>query len=361
MRIDYEALAPSQKRSLARPYTVGSLFAGVGGFCQAFKNAGFDVTWANELDSFAAKTYRHNHPDVRLLEKSIVELSVIGDSLESVDILTAGFPCQPFSVAGDKLGFNDPRGRLFFEVIRLLKEFGAERPKIVLLENVKNLMHHDKGKTFAKVMDEIQAAGYWFMQKNTAVLNTCVHTDIPQNRERLFMVAFSWDAFSYNDFSFPLPMPTKRNRTEFLDLHQKGPEELYFDPDSKYGKMFVDSMANGDPDSVYLLRKYFVRENKSDTFFTLTANMGEGGHNVPVIRDNWGIRKLTPEECSRLQGFRDSFFSFPDEISRTQRYRQMGNAVTVDLIEKLAKECYRQLEQHANKEEDEYRLALSAE
>ncbi|CAE6689445.1 Modification methylase HhaI [Paraburkholderia domus] len=345
MKIEHDVLATPEPSQVAA-YTVGSLFAGVGGFCRGFKNAGFNVVWANELDPYASKTYRHNNPDVRLIEKSVAELSVNGDHLQPVDVLTAGFPCQPFSVAGDKMGFNDPRGKLFFEITRLISEFGTERPKIIVFENVKNLLHHDKGKTFAKMMDEVQGAGYWFMQKNTAVLNTSLHTDIPQNRERLFMVAFSWDAFSYNDFEFPAPVEIKRARTTFLDLHKKGPDELYFDPDSKYGKMFVESMANGDPDSVYLLRKYFVRENKSDTFFTLTANMGEGGHNVPVIRDEWGIRKLTPIECSRLQGFRDEEFSFPEDVSRTQRYRQIGNAVTVNLIEKLATECRRQLEQH---------------
>jgi DNA (cytosine-5)-methyltransferase 1 len=347
MKIEHDVLKTVAHRTSQVGYTVGSLFAGVGGFCRGFKNAGFDVVWSNEFDVYASRTYQHNNPEVRLIEKSITELSVIGDNLQPVDVLTAGFPCQPFSVAGDKLGFNDPRGKLFFEIIRLLNEFGADRPKILLFENVKNLLHHDKGKTFSKVMDQIQSAGYWFMHKNTAVLNTSMHTDIPQNRERLFMVAFSWDAFDYNDFIFPAPVEEKRARTDFLDLHKKGPDDLYFDPESKYGKMFVESMAAGDPDSVYLLRKYFVRENKSDTFFTLTANMGEGGHNVPVIRDSWGIRKLTAEECARLQGFDEKNFSFPEEISRTQRYRQMGNAVTVDLVEKLAEECREQLDRHA--------------
>jgi len=340
--------------------TVASLFAGIGGFCQAFKNQDFRVVWANEYDSFAAKTYRHNYAGTRLLEKSIVDLSTIKDNLEPVDVLTAGFPCQPFSVAGDKKGFNDPRGKLFFEIIRLLKEFGKNRPKILLLENVRNLLTHDNGKVFSRISDEIQSAGYWFMPYNHAVLNTRIHSDIPQNRERLFMVAFSWDAFDYSDFSFPEPALKLRDRREFLSLGEKADPDLYFDEDSQYGKLFAESMASGSPDSVYLLRRHYVRENKSDTFFTLTANMGGGGHNVPVIRDEWGIRQLSPRECLRLQGSSDDQFSFPPDLSKTQQYRQIGNAVTVPLVEKLAKECKHQLEKNLKKELYDYRLELSS-
>jgi len=323
-------------------FTVASLFAGIGGFCRAFQNAGFQVTWANENDPFAVSTYRHNYPSVELFDKSIEHLSVIKDHLTPPDVLTAGFPCQSFSVAGSKRGFDDPRGKLFFEIIRLIREFGGDRPKILVMENVRHLLEHNKGKTFTKIVDEIQAAGYWFMPRNSEVLNTRIHTDIPQNRERLFMTAFSWDAFDFNDFEFPQPVKHRRVKSSFLDLHQKADADLYFDEESKYGRMFVESMASGDPESVYLLRKYFVRENKSDSFFTLTANMGEGGHNVPVIRDKWGIRKLSPRECLRLQGFEDDF-EFPADLSRTQQYRQIGNAVTVSVVEKLAVECVRQL------------------
>jgi DNA (cytosine-5)-methyltransferase 1 len=341
--------APTQSLVVASPvgnpepaFTVASLFAGIGGFCRAFQNAGFRVTWSNENDPFAVSTYRHNYPNVDLFDKSIEQLSVIKDHLTPPDVLTAGFPCQSFSVAGSKKGFDDPRGRLFFEIIRLIREFGPDRPKILVLENVRHLIEHNKGKTFAKVVDEIQGAGYWFMPRNSQVLNTRIHTDIPQNRERLFMIAFSWDAFDFNDFQFPQAMQHRRPKNSFLDLHLKADADLYFDEESKYGRMFVESMASGDPESVYLLRKYFVRENKSDSFFTLTANMGEGGHNVPVIRDKWGIRKLTPRECLRLQGFGDDF-EFPADLSRTQQYRQIGNAVTVSVVEKLAAECARQL------------------
>jgi len=324
--------------------TVASLFAGIGGFCLAFKNAGFRVVWANENDQYATQTYKHNFPEVRLLTHSVRELSVVRDSLEAVDVLTAGFPCQPFSVAGAKEGFNDPRGKLFFEIMRLVREFGSQKPKLILLENVRNILDHNNGKTFSRIVEEIQSAGYWFQKSNAAVLNTKEHTDIPQNRERVYMIAFSWDHFDTSDFVFPKPILEKRSVRDFLDLGHKALDELYFDEDSKYGRMFMESMKNGDPDSsTYLLRRYYVRENKKDEVFTLTANMGDGGHNKPVIRDPWGIRSITPEECLRLQGFPTDSFKFPDSVSRTQRYKQVGNAVTVSLVEKLATECAKQL------------------
>jgi DNA (cytosine-5)-methyltransferase 1 len=324
-----------------RTFTLGSLFAGIGGFCRAFSNTGFRVVWANENDPFAVKTYEHNYPDVKLYSKSITDLSVLNDALEKVDVVTAGFPCQPFSVAGNKQGFADPRGRLFFDIVRILKEYGKDRPKVLLMENV-NLLYHDNGKTFSRIMQEIQTSGYWFKPRNVAVLNTKDHTCIPQNRERLYMVALSWDAFDSNSFVFPEPVEELKDARDFLDLNKRADPEYYFDTHSKYGKLFAEKIASGSPESVYLLRRWYVRENKNNCAFTLTANMGEGGHNVPVIRDKWGIRKLTPRECLRLQGF-DEDFSFPDGLSKTQQYRQIGNSVTVPLVERLAAECLKNL------------------
>ncbi len=116
--------------------TVGCLFAAIGGFCRAFEAVGASVAWANEKDGFAAETFRLNFQHVRCIEKDIESLSVKADGLEPVDILTAGFPCQPFSVAGEKRGFQDERGLLFLHIIRIIREFGASKPKVLLLENV---------------------------------------------------------------------------------------------------------------------------------------------------------------------------------------------------------------------------------
>jgi DNA (cytosine-5)-methyltransferase 1 len=321
-------------------FTIGELFAGLGGFGLAFESLAFRVEWAVDNDNFAMSTYRRNFPAVRCIEKDIKDLSVLGDALSEVDVLTAGFPCQPFSVAGHKRGLDDPRGRLFFEIGRILREFRSRRPKIVLLENVRGFLMHDRRRAFTRLRHELQSAGYWFGPENVAILNTAVHTKIPQNRERLFMVAFSSAGFDYNDFEFPEPVMEKMDVRELLDADKKAPEQYYFDTDAnRYGRMFKTEIERGNPGSIYLLRRSYIRENRNGESFTLTANMGDGGHNVPVIQDEWGIRRLTPTECGRLQGMDENRFEFPIELSDTQRYKQIGNAVTVPLVAKLAARC----------------------
>ncbi len=325
--------------------TVGCLFAAIGGFCRSFEQCGAKVLWANEKDRFARDTFVANFPHVRHLHKPVEELSVDGDDLEPVDILTAGFPCQPFSVAGEKKGLKDERGLLFLHIIRLLNEFGENKPKILLLENVQHFRNHDDGKTFLRVQTEIKKAGYWFSDKNAEILNTATHTNIPQNRERIFMVAFSYDHFSSNTFTFPEPLPegSLRKVKDFLDLDHKAEASLYFKPESQYYPMFVEAMAKGRKDSVYQLRRSYVRENMSGMCFTLMANMGDGGHNIPVIKDRWGIRKLTPRECARLQGYEDEWFKIPPHLSRSQVCKQIGNSVTIPLVKRLAEACIRSL------------------
>ncbi len=335
--------------SASRSYTVASLFAGMGAFCKAFRDEGFEVAWANENDQFAVDTYRWNFPNTKIHAKSIEDLSTVADGLARVDVMTAGFPCQPFSVAGSKGGFKDRRGRLFFEIARLLAEFGRDRPKILLLENVPYVINHDRSRTFSRIIQEIQWAGYWFLPRNCAVLDTRIHTDIPQQRERLYIAALSWDHFDTNDFRFPERVAENRDYREFLDLNERAEDWCYFSTDSKWGQLFTEAMEAGDPQRVYHLRRYYVREIKRPMVPTLTAHMGDGGHNVPVIRDPWGIRKLTPQECLRLQGIDVEQFVFPPELSRSQKYKQIGNAVTVPLARKLAAECRRQLDHTARR------------
>lgn len=318
--------------------TVGCLFAAIGGFCKAFQQEGATVLWANDKDRFAAETFRLNFTDVRYIEKPVEDLSVHADRLPPVDVLTAGFPCQAFSIAGEKRGFDDPRGLLFLDIVRIIKEFGKNKPKILLLENVKNLKTHDKGRTFKRIQAEIQKAGYWFSDANARMLNTADYTDIPQNRERLFMVAMSQTHFAANSFVSPDPSPLAKRRLvrSFLDLHKKADPSFYFTPDSQYYDMFREAIEEGGSEHVYQLRRSYVRRNMSGMCFTLMANMGEGGHNQPVVKDRWGIRKLTPRECARLQGYEDSWFQIPSSLSNSQIYKQIGNSVTVPLVARLA-------------------------
>ena len=155
------------------------------------------------------------------------------------------------------------------------------------------------------------------------------------------MVAYSCNDFVANTYEFPEPMPdgSLRKVKEFLDLDRKADDVLYFKRSSQYHPMFVEAMKKGGRDSVYQLRRSYVRENMSHMCFTLMANMGDGGHNIPVIRDRWGIRKLTPRECARLQGYDDSWFQIPNDISRSQICKQIGNSVTIPLVTRLANNC----------------------
>lgn len=320
-------------------FSVASLFAGMGGFSLAFKRRGFIPTWANELDKFAGQTYRFNNPEVRLVECDIREFSPAKQGLNPPDVLTAGFPCQPFSCAGDRRGFEDARGTLYAEIVRILREYGPDRPSILLLENVSNLLVLDGGAVYSKIENDLKAVGYWILPYNVRCLNTRIHTDIPQNRERVFIAALSTAVFRGGRFSFPEPEPHTRPIYEFLDFSKRAEDYYYFDVEkNRFGSMIMEHVRQGNPRSIYQLRRSYVREHRSFVP-ALTANMGNGGHNVPVVLDPWGLRKLTPSECASLQGFVGNDVAFPSDLSRVQVYKQIGNSVTVPLVEKLANAC----------------------
>ncbi len=301
---------------------VGGLFAGIGGIELGFKKAGFSISWANEIDKNAAETYRKNH-DHKLFEKDLKELQT--NEVEKVDILTGGFPCQAFSVAGHRKGFKDDRGNVFFEILRFIDDLA---PKVVFLENVKNLQGHDEGRTFEIILKELQDRGYYVSYK---VLNSAEYANVPQNRERIYIVGFK-DKQAHNDFTFPKPI--KLTKT-INDLLEDEVEEKFYYNKSKYYTQLKEEMKNHD--TVYQWRRKYVRENKSKLCPTLTANMGTGGHNVPLVIDKKDIRKLTPRECARFQGF-DENFKLCDTIAPSHLYKQIGNSVTVPVIEAIAKE-----------------------
>lgn len=323
--------------------TVGSLFAGIGGFCKAFELEGAKVLWANDNDKYTKITYEANYKN-RFILKDIEDLSVSGDELEPVDILTAGFPCQPFSIAGRRNGFDDPRGNVFWEIIRIVNEFGKDKPKIIFLENVKNFRNN---KYLRHVIEGLDDAGYWFDERFARVLNTKDYTYLPQNRERLFMIALNKQYFDNVPPKFPKSRIHKNSSPyDFLHTDKVVDEKYYFKQTSQYYPMFKEKMDEYDTNekkNIYLLRRWYVRPYLNGATPTLTANMGTGGHNVPVIRDQWGIRKLTIQECSRLQGFHENWFKIPKNISRAQIYKQIGNAVSVPLIRKMAKILIREL------------------
>jgi len=302
-------------------FKVASLFAGVGGIDLAFQNAGFKIEWANEIDKRACETYSKNFKH-KIICDDIKNLKT--SNLSKVDILTAGFPCQAFSIAGLQKGFDDERGSIFYEVMRLVKDL---KPRILFLENVKNLKSHNKGETFKHIISEIEKAKY---KVKYQVLNTCEYSQIPQNRERIYIVCFQ-NQKDHDAFEFP---EKESGKLAIQDVLESKVDSLYYYNKTKYYPILKEVMI--DKGTVYQWRRQYVRENKSNLCPTLTANMGTGGHNVPLVLDNQDIRKLTPRECARFQGFPDTFI-LPKNLPNYALYKQMGNSVSVPVVEKIAK------------------------
>lgn len=301
-----------------------SLFAGVGGICQGFKNAGFDVVWANEIDKHACVTYRANHKDTILIHDDINNIPI--SDIPDCDVLTAGFPCQAFSIAGYRKGFNDERGNLFFSILKILLE-KKNKPKVIFLENVKNLVSHDNGKTFEVIRNELSKLGYLLHFK---VLNTYEYGNIPQNRERIFIIGFL-EATSFNRFKFPEKTELTLSISSMLE-DMKVDKKYYYGHNSPYYDNLIETVTKDN--TLYQIRRIYIRENKSNLCPTLTANMGTGGHNVPLVKDKFGIRKLTPRECFNFQGF-DKKFILPN-IANAHLYKQAGNSVSVSVVERIA-------------------------
>ena len=304
---------------------IASFFAGVGGIDLGFEQAGFEVIWANEIDKWATQTYRENFTST-LLHEDIHKVSA--DEIPDFDIMVAGFPCQAFSVAGYRKGFNDDRGNLFFELERI---FLAKQPSVIFLENVKNLVGHDHGHTFAVIRDRLTEAGYHVKHK---VLNACYYGDIPQNRERIYIVAFK-DEDVFHRFTFPDAIEPTRSLKDFIDFENKVDDDFYYTQErySFYPELEANMKSS---DTVYQWRRVYVRENQSNQCPTLTANMGTGGHNVPLVKTKTGIRKLTPRECFNLMGY-PSDYKLP-KLAKSHLYKQAGNSVIVPVIARIAQQ-----------------------
>lgn len=305
-----------------------SFFAGVGGIDSGFEQAGFETIYANEFDSYAADTFELNY-GIKVDRRDIHDVPV--EDIPDFDILLAGFPCQAFSIAGYRQGFDDEKGRgdLFFELIRIME---AKRPRIAFFENVKNLVGHDNGNTFRVICEQLDLLGYRYIHQ---VMNACEYGDVPQNRERIYIVAFR-DKEDYANFKMPLSIPLTKTIHDVIDFDAVQDDKYYYTSEKCgfYAELKRD-MKNKN--TIYQWRRVYVRENKSNLVPTLTANMGMGGHNVPLILANDGrIRKLTPRECFNVQGYsRD--FKLPEQ-SDGRLYKQAGNSVVVPVIRRIAEQ-----------------------
>ena len=308
--------------------TVVSLFSGIGGIDLAFEQSGFRIFWANEIDRYACITYRNNFSEDVLVEGDIK--SIDERTIPHSDVLTAGFPCQSFSVVGHKRGFNDPRGNLFFEIARVVR---YTKPSVILLENVKNLIYHDNGKTFLTIYNTLADLGYIVKYD---VENAKTHGNIPQERSRTFVVAFR-DTDMLDSFMFPKEVELTRSLDDIFDRKEKHSEIYYYQSDSKYYELLnkripdMTGMYRID-DSGVAMKKYIISP-------TLKANMGTYPDRVPVIRDEFGIRKITPYECLALQGFPKDFklSGIPIEAA----YKQLGNTVCVPVVKRIADNIYK--------------------
>lgn len=310
--------------------TCASFFAGVGGIDKGFEGTGFFQTiYANEFDPYPAETFEKNFPikvDVRDIH------DVKPEEMPDFDVLLGGFPCQAFSIAGYRQGFDDEKGRgtLFFELVRIMK---AKQPKIVFLENVKNLVGHDGGNTFRVILSELKNLGY---HVKFAVLNAMEYGNIPQNRERIYIVGFK-DEHLYKSFSFPMPIELTTTLEDIIDFNHKLPQRYYYTKGKFKGDIYEKLVkAMDDPHAVYQWRRTYVRKNMSGVVPTLTANQGTGGHNVCLVKTRYGIRKMTPHECFNTQGFPQDFV-LPDQ-SDARLYKQAGNSVCVSVIKRIAEE-----------------------
>lgn len=302
---------------------VCSLFSGIGGIDLGFQQAGFEIIWANEFDRDAAKTYRHNFGDTYLSKQNIKNVKT--EDIPDFDVLVAGFPCQSFSSAGKQKGFDDPRGNLFFEIVRIVRD---KRPSVIFLENVANLLQHDDGKTFLTIYNALVPFGYTFKYR---VMDSMEYGNVPQHRSRIFIVAFL-DYKKCEKFEFPDRIRRTVFLNDILQRNVKHDDSYYLEPGDPNYDFLVKLVSNKS--QIYKYYESLKAYKAYRVCPTLLASMGSYPDSIPVILDDYGIRKITPYECLALLGFPKGY-RFPN-ISMSSAYKQCGNSVVVPVIRRIA-------------------------
>ena len=303
-------------------------FAGIGGFHLGVQQAcgeldmDFKCVGAIEYDKYACQTYQENFLDIPMFG-DITKVNI--RALPAHNLLTGGFPCQSFSLAGNKLGSKDSRGILINYLIEILK---YHQPKYFIFENVANIKNTNGGQDYTNIISALEQVGYSVF---TDVVDLDTHTNIPQCRKRMFFVGIHGKTTT---FQFPLPIVLTSKISSILQRNIKQESRYYYKTDSQYYDMLKDNVID---DAIYQLRRIYVRRNQNGLCPTLTANMGTGGHNVPLIKDRFGIRKLTPQECLLLQGFPSTF---KYSVANGQIYKQAGNSVCPVLVNRILKCLY---------------------
>lgn len=317
------------------------LFAGIGGFRIAMQNLGGECVFSSEWDSQAQKTYFANYGDIPFGD--ITKEQTKRFIPDNFDLLCAGFPCQAFSLAGKRLGFEETRGTLFFDVAEIIKR---KMPKAFFLENVKGLLIHDKGKTIKTILNVLRNDLNYYVPDPQIV--NAMDFGVPQHRERVYIVGFRKD-LNITDFSYP--KPTDKSKT-FADVKEKEPVSAKYYLSTQYIKTLIehkrrheakgngfgyeiisdDGIANAIVVGGMGRERNLVIDNRLTDFTPVTNIKGE------VNRDGW--RKMTPREWARLQGFPDSFQIC---VADASAYKQFGNSVAIPAIQATAKEILKRL------------------
>jgi DNA (cytosine-5)-methyltransferase 1 len=296
------------------------LFAGVGGMRIAFEKVGGQCVFSSEWDKFAQQTYEANFAEIPHGDITQVDLKEVPKH----DVLIGGFPCQPFSHAGLKRGFEDTRGTLFFDVARIIDH---RKPSMVLLENVKGFTTHDKGRTMATVKETLEGLGYNVFLK---VLNAR-DFGVPQNRERIFIVALNKRKLGSIGFDFPKP---PRKTTRLGNILEKEVDEKYTISNKLWAghkRRLREHREKGNGFGYSLFNEESVYTS------TISARYYKDGSEILIEQEGKNPRKLTPREAARLQGFPDSYVI---PVSDNQAYKQFGNSVAVPVIHAIAKEMH---------------------
>lgn len=331
------------------------LFAGIGGFHLAMHHVGGECVFASEWDKFARITYEHNFKNVspKLFSSGNFNSNINDadvDKIPDFDVLCGGFPCQAFSHAGLKKGFDDTRGTLFFNIADIVKhkiDKGVP-PKVLLLENVKGLKSHDKGRTFKKILEVLEGLGY---QVSHEVLSS-KNFGVPQNRQRIFIVAWRKEENSAKSFAFPLgldennkpifkkeDLETKVKPVKVGDILQSKVDEKYTISDRLYAghlRRLSEHKEKGNGFGFSLFNK------NSPYTSTISARYYKDGSEILIEQKNKNPRKLTPQEAGLLQGYPiNNGYQIP--VSDAQAFKQFGNSVSVPVVKAIAIEITRQL------------------
>lgn len=318
--------------AIKKPYKIIDLFAGIGGMRLAFESFGCKTVFSSEWDKYAQKMYKANFGEIPFGDINLIDAKDIPDH----DILLAGFPCQPFSIAGKQQGFTDTRGTLFFNIESIL---ATKRPQAFLLENVKRLTTHNEGRTFAVITEKLNQLGYKIYHK---VLNS-LDFGIPQKRERIYIVGF----LSPIDFKFPKPLGYYKPLSAILQKDEEIPKNYFLSEELKQKRFNALKIIPPNP-SIW-------HENIGGNISPLPyscALRAEGSYNYLVVN---GVRRLTDREMLRLQGFPDDFII---NIPYSQCRKVAGNSVTVPVIKAIANEMLKSMQENRKAIQEMVQMAL---